>query len=147
MGKRKNTYKTKSFEGIGRKFTAANGLQYSDTSANIYESMMLSKAYQSLSNRQKVLYNVCKAQYYGKRKPEKDYPELEEMKGDDKFYLNFDLVQRYGLYTKNMRKEFKADKETLCAKGFIELVSSGATNYKKSVYKYSDKWAAEYFQC
>lgn len=133
-------HEVKSFEGIGRRFKASNGLEYADTSANIYMSMLLAPAYLDLNNRQRQLYLVMKAQYFGKRKPRQDYKEESLFDSDEYFYMNFAAVQGYGLYTKNMQKEFAADKQALCDHGFIELVSSGAKTHKKSIYKYSDKW-------
>lgn len=57
------------------------GRMRADTSANIYESMLTSDAFALLTTKQQILYVFCKAQYYGKRKPEKDFPEVEQMQG------------------------------------------------------------------
>jgi len=128
----------KSFEGYGHQFIASNGIKYHDTFANIYMSMLLSPAFKDLKHRQQMLYIVMKAQYYGKRKPRQDYKDLYDC--DEYFYMNFDAVQYYGLYTKYMQKEFRKDKQALIDHGFIELVASGAKTHTKSIFKYSDKW-------
>ena len=84
MGKRKKPYQPKSFESTGIS---------NDTSSNIYESMLLAPAFQDLSKNQRLLYVCMKAQYYGKRKPGKDNPEIESLQGDDLFYFNFILAE------------------------------------------------------
>lgn len=132
-------YTPKSFESVG-KVKTTSGKEKADTSANIFESMLLSQAFQSLNARQRILYVICKAQYYGKRKPEKDYPEIDQFQGDDKFYLNWSLVQRYGVYRPSMSSNFYADMKALADKGFIEIISSGKTHRKKTIYKFSDRW-------
>lgn len=59
MSKRKMPYRKKPFESTGVS---------SDTSANIYMSMIMSVAWRQLSSNQKVLYVYCKAQYYAEKK-------------------------------------------------------------------------------
>lgn len=140
MANRKHHYTVRSFEGIGTTFTDDNGKKLADTSANIYESMLRSKAFRSLKNRQKVLYLICKSQYYGKRKPKADYKEDDRVQDDTCFYLNLDLVCQYGLYTKNMRKEFYGDMKELRNKGFIEQVASGRGTMTKSIYRFASGW-------
>ena len=64
MSKRGKPYLKKSFESSGAS---------SDTSANIYCSMINSAAWLDLTASQKVLYVTCKAQYYAeKKKPIQD---------------------------------------------------------------------------
>ena len=140
MGRRTPKYKAKPFESKGTKFIDNNGTSRADTSANIYESMLLSRAYQDLKTRQQQLYTICKAQYYGKRKPSKDYPDMEHLQGDDMFYLNLAAVVQYGLYTKNMRKEFYNDMKALEQHGFIKKVSQGGYSNRKSIYQFTADW-------
>lgn len=135
----KKRYIAKSFEGVGTTFVDENGKKIADTSANIYESMLRSKAFKTLKNRQKVLYLVCKSQYYGKRKPKADYKD-ERVQDDTCFYLNLDLVCQYGLYTRNMRKEFYGDMKELRKRGFIEQVASGRGTMTKSIYRFASGW-------
>lgn len=118
----------------------ASGSYKADTSANIYESMLTSEAFVLLTDRQKMLYVCCKAQYYGKRKPERDYPDMEQLQGEELFYLNWTAVQRYGLYKPSMHSNFYRDMKALCDAGFIEIVSSGAGQRRKSIYRFSDRW-------
>lgn len=117
-----------------------SGSRKVDTSANIYESMLTSAAFTFLTDRQKMLYVCCKAQYYGKRKPERDYPDVEQLQGEDLFYLNWAAVQRYGLYKPSMHPNFYRDMKALCDIGFIEKVASGAGQRRKSIYRFSDGW-------
>lgn len=138
---RKPKYIPKGFESKGLKYVDCNGTTRTDTSANIYESMLLSEPYKDLKTRQQQLYTLCKAQYYGKRKPGKDNEETGLFQGAEYFYLNLDSVVKYGLYTRNMRKEFYGDMKALEEHGFIKQVSKGGGNGKtKSVYVFTDKW-------
>lgn len=95
--RKKNHYSPKSFEAIGQKFKGIHGAMMADTSATIFESMLQSDAFKSLNPKQQILYVYCKAQYYGKRKPEKDYPDIPQFEGADLFYFNWDIAQEYGL--------------------------------------------------
>lgn len=128
---KRRKYKPKGFESTGIS---------NDVSANIYESMLQSSAWKDLKPRERQLYLYCKAQYYGKRKPKQDYPEIEKFQSDECFYLNLAAVVSYGIYTRNGGKEFYADMKTLAEHGFIEVVSSGRITKSKSIYRYSGKW-------
>lgn len=140
MGRRKK-WSARQFESQGQRFTdPTTGAIRSDTSANIYESMLLSAAYMDLTTRQQQLYTLCKAQFYGHRKPSQDYPDIEQVAGDDCFYLNLGAVTRYGLYTRNMRGKFYADMKALEQHGFIKTVSSGRATKSKSVYRLVANW-------
>lgn len=139
---RKKKYHPKAFESLGDIYTDAGGHKRTDTSANLYESMLTSDAWKDLSFRQRALYTACKAQYYGKRKPEKDFPEVPGVQGDDCFYMNAAAVEKYGIYTKNMHREFYGDLKALCGHGFITCVSNGRANKSRSIYRFSSSWAA-----
>lgn len=128
---RKSRYKPKAFESTG-----ISG----DTSANLYDSMLTNPSFIRLKPRQKLLYLYAKNQYYGKRKPGRDFPDIPALQGEDLFYLNFSLVRRYGLYTANGQHEFYSDIKILCDTGFMECVSSGRATKQKSVYRFSDRW-------
>lgn len=140
MGRRKKR-NVRPFESAGEKFTdQTTGTVRADTSANIYESMLLSSAFQDLKPRQQMLYIVCKSQFYGHRKPSQDFPEMEAVQADTCFYLNLAAVCRYGLYSRNMRGKFYQDMKVLQEHGFIKLVSSGASTKTKSIYRFSSDW-------
>lgn len=132
MSSRKTKYKPKPFESIGGS---------SDTSANIYHSMLTHPAFMALKTRQKVLYLYCKAQYYGKRKPGKDFPDVKALQSEDCFYMNLSLAVSYGLYTRNGNKEFYADMKALCEAGFLEMVANGKNTQSRSIYRFSEKWS------
>ena len=131
MGRNRKKYKPKSFESTGLS---------SDTSANIFNSMLIHPAFMALKTRQKLLYIYCKNQYYGKRKPKADFPDIESLQSDECFYMNLGLAVDYGLYTRTGRKEFYSDLKSLCEAGFIECVSSGRSTKSRSIYRFSDKW-------
>jgi len=141
MGKRKK-YVPKSFESKGETFIDEKGKVRTDTSANIYESMLLSKAFVTLTSKQQILYVYCKSQYYGHRKPEKDFPEpeYEQIQGADAFYLNWSTVKKYGLYKDSMHSNFYKDMKALCEHGFIKNISSGQSRRTKTIYRFSGDW-------
>ena len=124
MSRKKQTYQKKPFESTGGS---------SDTSANIYMSMLVSPAWQDLTANQQRLYLYCKAQYYAeKQKPNNDP-------------LCFTMNQSkwsglYGLYDKNNAKGFYRDMEALILHGFISCIESGAVTRTKSIYRYSSMW-------
>ena len=142
--KSKQTYQPKPFESTGSHFTnPVTGQIQADTSANIYESMLMNPLYQNLLPRQQSLYTICKAQYYGKRKPSKDFPDIEDFAEPTCFYLNWATVQRYGLYSTTAEHDFRDDMKALAEHGFIEVVASGKAHRTKTVYKLSDRWWAK----
>ncbi len=128
---RKRGYKPKAFESAGGD---------RDTSANIYESMLQSAAFMDLSKNQRLLYLYLKAQYYGKRKPGKDYPDIEQFQGDDLFYFPMSVAEKYGLYTKSNHTAFRNDMKALESHGFIRTVSNGKSTKKKSICQFSGEW-------
>lgn len=141
MGRKRKNWTARPFESLGERFTdPVTGAVRKDTSANIYESMLLSAAYKDLTTRQKQLYLICKSQFYGHRKPSQDFPDLELVAANDCFYLNLGAVVRYGLYTRNMRGKFYADMKALEEHGFIKTVSSGRATKTKSIYKLTPDW-------
>ena len=129
-------FQCRDFEGGGKKFRDTHNTMIPETSANIFESMLRSPAYMELTDKQRCLYVICKAQHFGKRKPSKDYGT--EIFDDQCFYLNWESMQHYGLYKDH--SHFYRDMNALIAAGFIERVSSGAGRRQKSVYRYSNKW-------
>ncbi len=140
MSKRK--YHPKAFESLGEVYRDADGRKRTDTSANIYESMLTSDAWKDLTMRQRVLYVACKGQYYGKRKPGKDFPDMEQVQSDECFYMNAAAVERYGIYTKNMHREFYGDLKALCEHGFMSCLANGRATKSRSIYRFSAAWGA-----
>ena len=95
MSRRKKKYVPKRWESRGEMYMDASGSYKADTSANIYESMLTSEAFALLTDRQKMLYVCCKAQYYGKRKPERDYPDMGQLQGEELFYLTLNFALHF----------------------------------------------------
>lgn len=122
--KSRREYTKKSFESIGNS---------SDTSANIYMSMLLSPAWKKLTAQQQRLYLYCKAQYYAEKKKPKDNPEYFTMNQSKWCSL-------YGLYKKSNAAAFYRDIEALIEYGFIRCVECGSTTRTKSIYGFSDIW-------
>ena len=131
---RKKRYKPKPFESTGSS---------NDTSANIYESMLIHPAFLGLTKNQRLLYIYLKAQYYGKRKPGRDYPDEERLQGETLFYFSHETAVKYGLCTKAGKTELYKNIRALVSAGFIEIVVSGRASKKKSVYKFSSRWHEE----
>ena len=117
-------YEKKGFESMGNS---------SDTSANIYESMLLSPAWLELTATQKTLYLACKSQFYSeKRKPNNNAKQFTMNK--------YKWCNKYKLYTNANSAGFYRDIAVLIEKGFIFCVESGAFTRTKSIYQFSDKW-------
>ena len=131
MGQRRKPYTPRAFESTGIS---------NDTSANIYGSMLESPAFKDLSKNQRLLYVYMKKQYYGVKKPRCDFPELEEMQGDDLFYFNLSLAVRYGLYSRSNDRKFYADIKAIEEHGFIKTVSHGKTTKCGSIYRFIGDW-------
>jgi len=140
MGSKRKGYSAKPYESMGLTFIDRNGKTRKETNCCIYESMLQSEAFISLKPRVKVLYIYCKSQLYGKRKPAKDFPQVEELQNDSYFYFNWELAKRYSLYKDSMESNFYRDIKTLIDAGFIKLVASGAKQKKKNIYAPSERW-------
>lgn len=126
-------YKPKSFESTGIS---------SDTSANIYMSMLLSNAWNKLTKNQQILYVYCKAQYYAeKRKPKTMVIELNENEQNLCFTMNKSKwCKMYGLYKDGGQGRFKKDMQALVDNGFIKEIENGRTSRTKSIYQFSNEW-------
>lgn len=131
MGQRKKPYTPKAFESTG----VSN-----DTSANIYGSMLESAAFKDLSKNQRLLYVYMKKQYYGTRKPGRDFPDMEQLQETDLFYFNIALAVKYGLYSRSNDRQFYADIKAIEQHGFIKTVSNGKVTKSRSIYKFSGDW-------
>lgn len=133
-------YQGKKFECIGLgKCTDSSGVVRADTSTRVYESMLVSQAFMTLTPKQQILYVYCKAQYYGKAKPAADYKELGLYQEDSYFYLSLKMVKAYGLYTDSTHSNFYKDMKALEEHGLIKKVCGGKYK-KKSIYQYSSEW-------
>lgn len=134
---RKKQYQPRTFESYP---AIIDPKKASDTSANIYNSMLLSPAWMDLTPKQKELYLVCKAQMYGQKRR----PKIDEENGVGKtaFFMNrFIWGDTYKLYKLGSNERaFYRDMNALIDHGFIRCVYSGQHNKSKSVYDYSDRW-------
>lgn len=132
MASKKNKpYEKKSFE---------SDLSSSDTSANIYMSMLMSESWQKLSKNAQVLYLYCKAQYYAeKKKPKLEHRVLTEQEQKQCFTMNKSKWSKlYKLYTND--RQFYKDMNMLIEFGFVELLENGKSSRTKSIYMLSNKW-------
>lgn len=124
MNKKRKLYQKKPFESEGSS---------SDTSSNIYMSMLLSPAFRDLTAQQARLYLFCKAQYYAeKQKPNND-PLCFTMNKSKWSGL-------YGLYDENNGRGFRRDMAALIEHGFITCQECGAITRTKSIYCFSSEW-------
>lgn len=142
MGNRRTKYKPRSFECLegGKKFKNTRGNMQADTSSNIFESMLQSSAFRSLTPKQQILYVYLKAQLFGKRKPQQDFPDVPSLQGDNLFYFNWSQAKDYGLYKETCSKNFYGDMEALIKGGFIDRIASGKSNRTKTIYEFSSRW-------
>jgi len=122
MAKRRTSYVPKAFESNGAK---------SDTSANIYMSMLMSTAFMELNPRQKTLYLYCKAQQYA----EKHTEEQEQFTMNRSKWNNL-----YHLYSNGNSGSFYKDMSRLIEVGLVDCVSCGADSRQKSIYRLSSRW-------
>lgn len=132
MSRNNKKYQPKPFESDGNP---------SDTSANIYMSMLMSYAWQQLSKNAQVLYIYCKSQYYAeKRKPKTEHKVLTEQEQRQCFTMNKSKWQKlYKIYNSD-NGQFNRDMKQLIDFGFVELVEGGKNVRKKNIYMLSDKW-------
>lgn len=124
MSRRKTPYQKKSFESTGAS---------SDTSANIYMSMILSPAWKELTANQQRLYLYCKAQYYAEKRKPNDDPLCFTMNQSK-------WADLYGLYKRNNAASFYRDISALIEHGFVACVECGAITRTKSIYRFSSMW-------
>lgn len=130
--KKQNKYIPKPFESDGSS---------SDTSANIYISMLTSESWQALSKNAQVLYLYCKAQYYAeKQKPKPTIITLSEQQQKQTFTMNKSKWQSLYKIYKSDNGQFNKDMQMLIDYGFVEVLQSGHNTRSKSIYLLSDKW-------
>ena len=124
MAKKKHKYQKKTFEST---------LDPKDTSANIYESMLLSSAWNDLISKQRLFYVYCKSQFYSEKTTYEDNPYT--------FTMNkAKWCSKYSIYTKGNASSFYKDMEALINHGFIACIKCGAIARQKNIYQYSSKW-------
>ena len=96
----------------------------SDTSANIYVSMLTSKAWIDLTKNAKVLYLYCKAQYYAeKKKPNNNSLQFTMNKSK--------WNSMYKIYTN--QNQFYKDMGMLIEHGFIKCIENGSNTRTKNI--------------
>lgn len=132
---RKKPYVPKPFESTGLS---------SDTSANIYMSMLTSYAWQKLTKNQQVLYLYCKAQYYAQKDKDKQKPKIAQLSAEE-FRRCFTMNKSkwcnlYHLYNNGNQGSFAKDMRALVKWGFVELVEEGKNISSCNIYMLSDKW-------
>lgn len=133
MGKKSRIeprYKPQAFEAI-------TGPGKRNRSANIYNTMIESPAWQKLTKSQRLLYIYMKLQYFD------DSREKVSDESPVCFYFNQRLWKDvYGLYSN--KNAYYRDRDALIQHGFIERVDIDPEclgNVKpKAVYRYSWKW-------
>ena len=145
MGRRKKQElrKWESDADSSWKYTDAFGKKRTDSFCMIFSSLLESAAFTDLSARQRILYILCVSQCYGKRKPGKDFRDIDEFQGEDVFYLNWrEVSERYKLsgYSSENSSRFYADMRALESHGFVKQICSGKPQHKKSVWQLDWHW-------
>ena len=137
---KKRAYQKKSFESTGVS---------SDTSANIYMSMLLSDAWLDLTPRQQILYVYAKSRMYGQKTADKkalfqQYDDMKEPAYIDPFFSLsiYEVTKVLKLYSETNLARFYKDMEQLILHGFIKCVAcrSSVRSKKRTIFTYSDKW-------
>lgn len=135
MAKRKQEYAPPSYFTAGK---TPDGRK--DSFFPCFQSLIHSKAFIDLTARQRCLYIYLASKQRGCRRPERDYPDVQAVQGEDKFYFQFREALATGLYAEGGKGEFYGDLQTLESHGFISRIVSGHPNRKKSIYQYSEAW-------
>ena len=131
----KKKYKPKAFESTGTS---------SDVSANIYNSMIMSDAWNDLSKNQRLLYVYCKSCYYRQKDSYKKslFKDMGmEVPSDVQpfFSLTEGSIKKYWKLYTNMNS-FYSDRDALISHGLIRVVADGHTMRKANIYQFSSKW-------
>lgn len=120
---RKKVYQKRPFE---------SNQATSDTSANIYMSMLRSDAWKHLTKSQQVLYLVCKSQLYA---------EKHKPLGEESFTMNrAKWCKLFELYTDSNHQGFYRDMAALIEHGLVICVERGQNTRTKNVYAFSSMW-------
>lgn len=130
-GKRNNKFKPD--------YNACTGKQEHENYGTIYESMLKSKQFQSLSNPAKLLYIYCRTQQRTKSGRACLFNHSEEeghAYPESCFVFPAKQQEEYGLTRTNTSRYFKE----LMDKGFIRLYEGNKHRKKVNVYQFSSKW-------
>lgn len=105
----------------------------------LFDDLLDSKAFHSLSARQKILYVYCLRESHGTAMRD-NAPEGGQ--GDERlFYMNRGLrVKVHELYSESDTRGFERDMGALVSVGLVDCVSSGYAAREKSVYRLSARW-------
>lgn len=119
----------------GESYIDGNGMSRKEVYDTMGESIRFTESWHGLGYRARDLYQVCRLQIMGKRKPRNDYESesYPQFQGAEVFYLPFNEVLRYGNYTESQKKNFSADMDELEDFGFIKILSKGR-GHVKSIY-------------
>lgn len=101
-----------------------------------------SEAFRCLSGKQKSLYLLCMQQLKAVMTPRKIYPSVDQVCGDDTFFLTFSTACNDGLYKVKSESTFRRDMAKLQEVGLIRCISNGKNRRIKSVYQMSSEWQA-----
>lgn len=144
---KRSKFSPKAFESSSKFLPIISGYTQKDTSANIYNSMLLSPAFQDLTATGVRLYLHMKARYYTEKKTDALITEYEKLTNQNinksiRFTFNkavwHDL---YHIYGNGGGNNFQKDLNSLIDYGFITKIQSGKLTKSKSIYEFNDKWA------
>ena len=125
---------------VPKSYESAKGA--GDTSASIYESMLLHPQYKRLTYRQRSLYDCMKAQLYGKSKPRETeaYRDIPEVGANEVFFFGIDDAIKYGFATVKNHGDLYRDIKKLIELGFIDKLCDGKRGQWRAVYRLSGRW-------
>ena len=134
-------YVKQPFESLNYGSCEKGSVKY-EPKTTIYDSMMKSRAYQSLSKGAMFLHKVCLMQMFATKKtPVGDY-NLDE----EEFCISYGLLKKVYPHIFTDDKKICRAKKELIEKGFIEECYNGKTKGQRSIYKMSDRWHTYYPQ-
>ncbi len=145
MSKKKRSRDThlEKHESAGKRVNS-RGFYVNDPYARITVSLLTSSAFQSLSNRQKLLLINMKTQRYGSHPPRLDFKEDEPhwrlVNDNSVFYYPRSLARiRMPEYSQNSGRLYE-DIKALEKTGFIDIIVHSKSVQSKNIYKFSDRW-------
>lgn len=123
------------------KYTYANiNARIGDSTFGIvYESMLKSEAYKSLSAGEKIMYVCCRTQATSKDSKMCLYNHAKEfgtMYSDNDFVFPATHMEKYGFDRSNGGKLLNS----LIAKGFLDKKEANKPRKKVNVYSFSSRW-------
>lgn len=137
MARKRSKFAPRSFESAGY-YKSGDNVR-GDVSANIFQSMLISAAWEDLTKNQQLLYVYCKSCLFEQKQKPAEIPG--DVKADECFYFHKSIwCDKFHLYRENNQAAFIKDMQALIYHGFVACVSDGSVTRQKTIYRYSAMW-------